>query len=85
MATIYLPRRQVDDLRQPLAIELAPRRRHIPRVLDIERKVYPRPWTMTLFLSEIVQRSTRFYIVAKASPAGRRICRARWCSGTRRT
>jgi ribosomal-protein-alanine N-acetyltransferase len=42
------------------------RRRHIPQVLDIERRVYPRPWTMTLFLSEIVQRSTRFYIVAKA-------------------
>ena len=67
MATIYPPRRQVDDPRQPLAIELVPmRRRHIPQVLDIERQVYPRPWTMTLFLSEIVQRSTRFYIVAKA-------------------
>ena len=66
MATIYPPRRQVDDPRQPLGIELAPmRRRHIPQVLDIERQVYPRPWTMTLFLSEIVQRSTRFYIVAK--------------------
>jgi ribosomal-protein-alanine N-acetyltransferase len=67
MATIHPPRRQVDDPRHPLAIELHPmRRRHIPQVLDIERRVYPRPWTMTLFLSEIVQRSTRFYIVAKA-------------------
>src|SRR5512132_2407221 len=67
MATIYPPRRQVDDPRNPMAIELTPmRRRHIPQVLDIERRVYPRPWTMTLFLSEIVQRSTRYYIVARA-------------------
>jgi ribosomal-protein-alanine N-acetyltransferase len=67
MATIYPPRRQVEDPRTPVAIELAPmRRRHIPQVLDIERRVYPRPWTMTLFLSEIVQRSTRYYLVARA-------------------
>ena len=67
MATIHPPRRQVDDPRNPVAIELIPmRRRHIPQVLDIERRVYPRPWTMTLFLSEIVQRSTRYYIVARA-------------------
>jgi ribosomal-protein-alanine N-acetyltransferase len=51
----------------PLPIELTHmRRRHLAQVLDIERQVYPRPWTMTLFLSEIVQRSTRFYIVARA-------------------
>ena len=42
MATIYPPRRQVDDPRNPMAIELLPmRRRHIPQVLDIERQVYP--------------------------------------------
>jgi ribosomal-protein-alanine N-acetyltransferase len=68
VATLFPPRSsQLDDPRVPLAIELLPmRRRHIPQVLDIERRVYPRPWTMTLFLSEIVQRSTRFYIVARA-------------------
>ncbi len=68
MATLFPPRsHRLDDPRLPLAIELVPmRRRHIPQVLDIERRVYPRPWTMTLFLSEIVQRSTRFYIVARA-------------------
>src|SRR6266545_3261851 len=68
MATLFPPRSsQLDDPRLPLAIELLPmRRRHIPQVLDIERRVYPRPWTMTLFLSEIVQRSNRFYIVARA-------------------
>ena len=66
MATIYPPRRQVDDLRQPLAIDdldapvpHPPGARHrapgVPAALDDD-----------LFLSEIVQRSTRFYIVAKA-------------------
>ncbi|HZD75282.1 MAG TPA: ribosomal protein S18-alanine N-acetyltransferase [Actinomycetota bacterium] len=68
MATLFPPRsNRLDDPRLPLAIELAPmRRRHLHQVLDIERRVYPRPWTMTLFLSEIMQRSTRFYIVARA-------------------
>ena len=66
VATLHPSRREVDDQRFPLAIDLQPmRRRHVPQVLDIERRVYPRPWTMTLFLSEIVQRSTRFYIVAR--------------------
>jgi [ribosomal protein S18]-alanine N-acetyltransferase len=67
LASLYPPPGQVDGVRAPLGIELVPmRRRHIGQVLDIERRVYPRPWTMTLFLSEIVQRSTRFYIVARA-------------------
>jgi [ribosomal protein S18]-alanine N-acetyltransferase len=66
VATLHPSRREVGDQRSPLAIDLQPmRRRHVPQVLDIERRVYPRPWTMTLFLSEIVQRSTRFYIVAR--------------------
>jgi ribosomal-protein-alanine N-acetyltransferase len=66
VATLHPSRREVGDQRFPLAIDLQPmRRRHVPQVLDIERRVYPRPWTMTLFLSEIVQRSTRFYIVAR--------------------
>ena len=66
VATLHPSRREVGDQRFPLAIDLQPmRRRHVPQVLDIERRVYPRPWTMTLFLSEIVQRSTRYYIVAR--------------------
>jgi ribosomal-protein-alanine N-acetyltransferase len=66
VATLHPSRRDVGDQHFPLAIDLQPmRRRHVPQVLDIERRVYPRPWTMTLFLSEIVQRSTRFYIVAR--------------------
>jgi [ribosomal protein S18]-alanine N-acetyltransferase len=41
------------------------RRRHLRKVLAIESKVYPRPWSAALFLSEIGQRSTRSYLVAK--------------------
>ena len=41
------------------------RRRHLRRVLSIEARVYPRPWSASLFLSELSQRTTRTYIVAK--------------------
>ncbi len=41
------------------------RRRHLRRVLSIEGRVYPRPWSMSLFVSEMAQRGTRSYIVAK--------------------
>lgn len=41
------------------------RRRHLRRVLAIESRVYPRPWSMSLFLSELAQRSTRTYLVAR--------------------
>lgn len=41
------------------------RRRHLRSILKIEAKVYPRPWSGSLFLSEIAQKSTRSYIVAK--------------------
>lgn len=33
--------------------------------MSIESRVYPRPWSATLFLSEMAQKSTRYYIVAK--------------------
>jgi len=42
------------------------RRRHLRRVLSIEARVYPRPWSTSLFLSELSQRTTRTYIVAKS-------------------
>jgi ribosomal-protein-alanine N-acetyltransferase len=42
------------------------RRRHLRKVLAIEAKVYPRPWSAALFLSEIAQKSTRSYLVAKS-------------------
>jgi ribosomal-protein-alanine N-acetyltransferase len=41
------------------------RRRHVRAVLRIEEKVYPRPWTSALFLSELALRSSRAYFVAR--------------------
>jgi ribosomal-protein-alanine N-acetyltransferase len=41
------------------------RRRHLRKVLTIETRVYPRPWSASLFLSELAQRSTRSYIVGR--------------------
>ncbi len=54
------------DADPPIEIEIARmRRRHLRRVLAIEGRVYPRPWSASLFLSELAQRSTRSYIVAR--------------------
>lgn len=53
------PDRQID-------IEFAKmRRRDLRRVLAIEGQVYPRPWSRSLFLSELAQRHTRTYLVAR--------------------
>jgi ribosomal-protein-alanine N-acetyltransferase len=41
------------------------RRRHVRSVLKIEQQVYPRPWTHSLFVSELALRSTRAYFVAR--------------------
>ena len=41
------------------------RRRHLRKVLAIEARVYPRPWSASLFLSEMAQRTTRSYMVAR--------------------
>ena len=41
------------------------RRRHLPSVLRIEKQVYPRPWTMSLYLGELALPSTRCYVVAR--------------------
>ncbi len=40
------------------------RRRHLRSVLRIEALVYPRPWSLRLFMSELALRSTRAYTVA---------------------
>ena len=42
------------------------RRRHLRSVVRIEAQVYPRPWSHSLFVSELALRSTRAYFVAKA-------------------
>lgn len=42
------------------------RRRHLRKVLDIEDKLYPRPWTHGTFVSELSQMraGNRYYLVA---------------------
>jgi len=42
------------------------RRRHLRAVLRIEALVYPRPWSASLFTSELALRRTRAYYVAKS-------------------
>lgn len=47
-------------------IEIAPmRRRHLRSVLRIEGEVYPRPWSFSLFLSELALRNSRAYVIAR--------------------
>jgi [ribosomal protein S18]-alanine N-acetyltransferase len=41
------------------------RRRHLRQVLRIEHKVYPRPWTLGIFTSELSQHDARCYLVAR--------------------
>jgi ribosomal-protein-alanine N-acetyltransferase len=54
-------------LEQPAApdIEIARmRRRHLRGIMAIERQVYPRPWSPSLFASEMTSTRGRAYIVA---------------------
>ena len=39
-------------------------RRQVPEVLAIEARVFPRPWTASLYYSEIAQPDTRIYLAA---------------------
>jgi ribosomal-protein-alanine N-acetyltransferase len=56
----------VERVPEPLVVQIMPmRRRHVRAVLRIEQQVYPRPWSMALFLSELALRSTRAYFVAR--------------------
>src|SRR4051812_2010358 len=41
------------------------RRRHLRGVVRIEAQVYPRPWSHSLFVSELALHSSRAYVVAK--------------------
>jgi ribosomal-protein-alanine N-acetyltransferase len=50
----------------PLPVTLtAMRRRHLRGVLRIEQQVYPRPWSLGLFMSELALRASRAYLVAR--------------------
>lgn len=47
-------------------VHLVPmRRRHLRAVMRIEAQVYPRPWSLALFMSELALRATRAYTVAR--------------------
>jgi ribosomal-protein-alanine N-acetyltransferase len=61
----------VAETDQPaVAVHLVPmRRRHLRAVLRIEALVYPRPWTLSLFLGELGLRSSRHYVVARVDGA----------------
>jgi ribosomal-protein-alanine N-acetyltransferase len=44
------------------------RRRHLRGVMKIEQQVYPRPWSMGLFMSELGYRTGRVYLAARVGP-----------------
>ncbi|MGH8977527.1 MAG: ribosomal protein S18-alanine N-acetyltransferase [Acidimicrobiia bacterium] len=51
---------------EPLEVHVVPmRRRNLRAVLRIEQQVYPKPWSHSLFVSELALRSSRAYVVAK--------------------
>lgn len=57
----------VQPMQEATTIRIAPmRRRHLRSVLKIETAVYPRPWSTSLFLSELAMKSSRAYFVAFA-------------------
>jgi [ribosomal protein S18]-alanine N-acetyltransferase len=54
---------------EDLEVHLVPmRRRHLRSVLRIEAQVYPRPWSVGLFMSELALRNNRVYVVARVGP-----------------
>ncbi len=53
-----------------LEVHVVPmRRRHLRSVLRVEAQVYPRPWTLGLFLSELALHTSRCYVVARVDGA----------------
>ncbi len=58
--------RRAEDRDDELVVHLVPmRRRHLRSVLRIEAMVYPRPWSLSLFMSELALRNSRAYWVAR--------------------
>jgi [ribosomal protein S18]-alanine N-acetyltransferase len=54
------------SVEEPVELEITRmRRRHLKGVMAIERKVYPRPWSPNLFLSEMTELRNRTYLVAR--------------------
>lgn len=51
---------------QDLDVVVGPmRRRHLRGVMRIEQQVYPRPWSMGLFMTELAYRESRVYLTAR--------------------
>ena len=49
-----------------LSVHIVPRRRrHLRSVLRIEAETHPRPWSLSLFMSEMALRTSRAYYVAR--------------------
>jgi ribosomal-protein-alanine N-acetyltransferase len=52
--------------RTKLVVHVVPmRRRHLRAVMRIEADTHPRPWSLSLFMSEIALRTSRAYYVAR--------------------
>ena len=59
-------RREVEP--DQLVVHIVPmRRRHLRSVLKIEAQVYARPWSLSLFVSEMAMRTSRAYYVARVN------------------
>ncbi len=64
--TVVQARRELAP--EHLVVHIVPmRRRHLRSVLKIESQVYPRPWSLSLFVSELALRTTRAYYVARVN------------------
>src|SRR5690242_7708711 len=51
-----------------ITVDISPmRRRHLRSVVRIEAQVYPRPWSLSLFMSELALRTSRAYVVARVN------------------
>ena len=52
-----------------IVLEIEPmRRRDLKNVIAIERRIFPSPWSIGLYMSEIAQPATRAYYVASVGP-----------------
>lgn len=63
--------KSADEISVPVgsvAVSIAAlRRRHLRGVMAIEHQVYPKPWTQSLFLSELELPRSRVYLVARSA------------------
>ncbi len=65
-----IPRVGQESDSRALEVDIVPmRRRHLRGVMRIEVEVYPRPWSVSLFMSELGLRSSRAYRVARVGGA----------------